>query len=393
MFAIGGSKSAEAAPIEDIGGYAWSSNIGWISFNCSNDSSCGTVSYGVTVDMANGDLSGYAWSSNIGWISFQETTGCPSGTCGAYIDDVSPSTLTGNKQVKGWARALSATEAGSGGWDGWIKLDSNQANPITYNFQTQQFLGYAWGSAVIGWISFSSQNLGTIPSYAVTGPGSGPDYLHTLGSIMTAPKCDTSGDSYLEIASAANGNVGNDFTYSAYSVSAASVIAALPTPYLDGGSSRIVARHYAATSTTSYRYAIYATQISTGLSTSTATSSLVSMPAGYTCQQNPGPTEFEFNDETFTLIPDTVRDDDMCTARGSFSHNGIHGTDVEVTCTLTSPPAAPETLNYQTSIIRDVSPGLHTYSCTIASSTDPLTVYDTFSIPRRCYKAPDVSEI
>ena len=50
-------------------GYMWSENDGWISLNCSNTSSCGTVSYGVMKN-GSGVLAGYAWGENTGWISF-----------------------------------------------------------------------------------------------------------------------------------------------------------------------------------------------------------------------------------------------------------------------------------------------------------------------------------
>ncbi len=55
-------------------GYAWSAEYGWISLNCSNDSSCSTVDYKVSND-GNGILSGYAWSETFGWIDFKPTNG------------------------------------------------------------------------------------------------------------------------------------------------------------------------------------------------------------------------------------------------------------------------------------------------------------------------------
>jgi len=42
--------------------------IGWISFNCTDTSSCVTQNYGVTINA--GNFEGYAWSSNLGWINF-----------------------------------------------------------------------------------------------------------------------------------------------------------------------------------------------------------------------------------------------------------------------------------------------------------------------------------
>ena len=55
-------------------GYAWGENVGWVSLNCTNDSSCGTASYGVS-NTTEGTLSGYAWSENAGWIQFNPTGG------------------------------------------------------------------------------------------------------------------------------------------------------------------------------------------------------------------------------------------------------------------------------------------------------------------------------
>lgn len=55
-------------------GYAFGESIGWISLNCSNDSSCASVEYKVANDGA-GNLSGYAWSENAGWINFNPSNG------------------------------------------------------------------------------------------------------------------------------------------------------------------------------------------------------------------------------------------------------------------------------------------------------------------------------
>ena len=87
--------------------------IGWISFSCKNPEAPAPYDFGVDISAANGLFSGYAWSENIGWISFNSSdlVGCPSGTCQASVN-----LTTG--QVSGWARALSY----GGGWDGWIKL-------------------------------------------------------------------------------------------------------------------------------------------------------------------------------------------------------------------------------------------------------------------------------
>jgi hypothetical protein len=118
--------------------------VGWVSMNSSycdtnNDgksegaAGCpaaltAMADYGVKFPGSNGDLSGYAWSPNIGYITFNraELTGCPSGTCAAY--------RVGN-DIRGWARivdiASAATAGNAGGWLGWISL--NHLNCDTNN--------------------------------------------------------------------------------------------------------------------------------------------------------------------------------------------------------------------------------------------------------------------
>ena len=143
---------------DNTSGFAWSENIGWISFNNLSDGSA--VNYGVNINSASGDLSGYAWSENVGWVSFNRAdAGNPpaapfnggSGPIAQY------NSSTG--ELTGWMRVL----ANGGGWDGWIKfynttLDSNG-----------DWHGWAWSSEVVGWLSFNSVEGGG--SYKVTSVG------------------------------------------------------------------------------------------------------------------------------------------------------------------------------------------------------------------------------
>jgi len=145
-FLVSESK-AQAISSDNVYGYAWSSNIGWISFNnCANPitpSTCTGQNYGVRYDISSGNLSGYAWSSNIGWISFNEN-GCPSGSCQANLN------LT-TVALTGWAKALSlSSDTESTDWaSGWINLSG-----VSFDMTTGDGSGYAWGSNVIGWIDF-----------------------------------------------------------------------------------------------------------------------------------------------------------------------------------------------------------------------------------------------
>lgn len=188
-------SSTNAGSSENVTGWAWSENIGWISFNsynCDSDSnglSDGTTgcpaagtpipNYGVNLDLISGKFSGYAWSENIGWISFNRnitnippsSDPCPDGSC---IAKVTPSGQVGKGDVniEGWARALvgcsavPCTSSGpSNGWDGWIKFDHTRSNEA-YIDSNNMFHNWAWGD-VVGWLSLNSSEGGGGFSYSV----------------------------------------------------------------------------------------------------------------------------------------------------------------------------------------------------------------------------------
>lgn len=160
FFLVGGVPKANAGATDRLAGWAWGENTGWISFNCTNRSSCATHDYGVTVNLATGALSGYAWSANVGWISFNaaDVAGCPVGTC-------TPTMMLGenNGSVNGYARIVSY-----GAGDGYIRLSSGASgiyatnNPagtqgVSYNYTTHELTGFAWSSE-LGWIKFGPTN-------------------------------------------------------------------------------------------------------------------------------------------------------------------------------------------------------------------------------------------
>jgi len=152
--------SARAPYVEPLSGHAWSSTIGWISFD--------GPGYGVVIEPVTGDIYGYAWSSTIGWIKFGGLENFPSGGG----DNARIDLVTG--AVAGWARACAATvnadctgavDPNAGDWDGWISLSCTNTGGCgagDYGLTTTSitpthgsFSGYAWGSLVIGWIDFS----------------------------------------------------------------------------------------------------------------------------------------------------------------------------------------------------------------------------------------------
>jgi hypothetical protein len=174
---------------DNISGWAWSDNIGWISFNNITDGSA--INYGVRISTSTGKFSGYAWSDNIGWISFNRSdTGpppeedpCPDGSCIAKLEHVNQLGFS-NVNVIGWARALSAcpsdtdgdgdlfndpcqsTDENVGGWSGWIKFNHGSSNEVYVDADPDgdnlaEFHGFAWSDQVVGWISFNCEEGGS----------------------------------------------------------------------------------------------------------------------------------------------------------------------------------------------------------------------------------------
>ena len=159
---------ARAGSGHNLSGFAWSENIGWISFNSINcdannngksDGGAGcppkntpVADYGVAI-ATNGSLSGYAWSENIGWISFNsaDTSGCPAMPCG-------PTLNRSQHKLDGWAKAIAAD---GNGWDGWIRLSGTNYGVTAFGCD---YDGWAWGSDVVGWIHFRGANYGLIGS-------------------------------------------------------------------------------------------------------------------------------------------------------------------------------------------------------------------------------------
>jgi len=148
-----------------LSGFAWSPNLGWISFSCSNIiGGCQNIDYGVSVVRPAGGFSGawetldgYAWANpkdrlaptdNVGWITFSSSglVNCPSDP-GANLDTTCKAEINfSTGEVRGWARACSVFQNGcsgalkadsaTGGWDGWIELaGTNHVSPVMSGLQ------------------------------------------------------------------------------------------------------------------------------------------------------------------------------------------------------------------------------------------------------------------
>lgn len=171
-------RSTHASVQKIVSGWAWSSNIGWISLSSTNATS-GGGNYSVIVDET-GVISGWAWSPNIGWISFNgsDTAGCP-GTSGNMECTATLNAVTG--EINGWARACAGTvnkrcvgESRTDGWDGWISLrGKNPDYGVSFTgVSPRQWDGFAWGGEVVGWISFHG-SIGGATSGSGSSSGSG----------------------------------------------------------------------------------------------------------------------------------------------------------------------------------------------------------------------------
>jgi len=130
--------AGQAKATANVWGWAWSENIGWISFNkdpyIANGHTVvtgggGSQPYGVTIN-PDGTFTGYAWSENIGWIRFDPP--------GPYPDAPSWSakvSLSGNQPVTGWARACSVFQSGCSG-DYF-----HGTGPVSNDLSTNPYLG------------------------------------------------------------------------------------------------------------------------------------------------------------------------------------------------------------------------------------------------------------
>ncbi|MBI2463163.1 MAG: hypothetical protein HYV65_02945 [Candidatus Spechtbacteria bacterium] len=191
-------KEAHASATDNVSGFAWSENIGWISFNDTDSGAGGGQSYGVNYTVATEQLTGYAWSENIGWIKFDPVGPYPGAPNNSAKLNLS------SEETSGWARACAGSpngdctggvgpNANSGGWDGWIKLakdssDGGASYGVIFTKVTKEFSGWAWGGDVVGWISFNSQTDGSGVQYAVKGSFNTPPTVSDL-STNTVSVC------------------------------------------------------------------------------------------------------------------------------------------------------------------------------------------------------------
>lgn len=112
----------------DINGWAWNTNLGWMSFYCGADGtnrgfSCGATQYGAYI-LSDGKVRGFGWGDNIGWINM----GCDSGKNGT-------------------------TDCGTVDYGVKAATADGEAGTACPNSKKGDLYGYAWTDTV-GWMNF-----------------------------------------------------------------------------------------------------------------------------------------------------------------------------------------------------------------------------------------------
>lgn len=195
---------AFAGTDDNVGGFAWSENIGWVNFNSSDPGAGGGADYGVNIDEGDGTMSGYAWSENIGWISFNAADaagcgGCSGDDCQAKVSQTL--NVSGQHEISGWAKVL----ANGGGWDGCVSLRGSNYG-VSIDPATGDFHGWAWSDMVLGWLSFNSVD---------SGAAGGPYKVYTSAGFSPTAKMECGGAGANCAYGACDNNAGG--TWTAYS--------------------------------------------------------------------------------------------------------------------------------------------------------------------------------
>lgn len=145
---VSAAAPALVAPAVDpyIRGWAWSSTIGWISFDCRDVGACG-INYKTALDLATGSVAAggehWAWSSTIGWIDTNPSGGYPEAPNHGLHLNMADGTMTG------WMRAIAYGD----GWDGWIKVTDAKVSAGGYiKNSAGTDGGWMWGSTNVGWV-------------------------------------------------------------------------------------------------------------------------------------------------------------------------------------------------------------------------------------------------
>ncbi len=233
LFLLPQSSQAQAIPMTELNGYAWSETVGWMSLNCktggpTGNDICASRNYRVTIN-SNRLLDGYAWSEHIGWVKFGglNVSNAPSGSGTSKVNAQVTGTYP-NLTFTGWARACAATLGGNctsattdpnaGGWDGWISLGGTNYSVRTSD-SGMVANSYAWGSQVVGWIDMFSRVTLLTPTATLSGTNCTiSEGASTCSSSLTWSFTNTSEPSLYNVARNTEYSTANSGTNKGFAV-------------------------------------------------------------------------------------------------------------------------------------------------------------------------------
>ncbi|KKU73984.1 MAG: hypothetical protein UX98_C0002G0014 [Parcubacteria group bacterium GW2011_GWA2_47_26] len=159
----------------NVHGFAWTDTFGWISLNCINywsggslESRCadaGGQNYGVRLEGGSdcgiypyNCLRGFAWSPNAGWICFgKDCPGDPPGSARSSYATTYLSSPPALRLVEGFARVMNLISADAG----WIDFNDSARGIIVTagSGPVMSLSGWAWNQNLdrtgLGWVQFS----------------------------------------------------------------------------------------------------------------------------------------------------------------------------------------------------------------------------------------------
>lgn len=152
-----GMPMVEATASDNVYGWAWGPNFGWIGLNCLNDydgdgkitlsspdeNHCSSGAYGVNIGVTGEfDDDSYAWSDHTGWMDFAPASTQAIDPEGGATQDC---TLNTDGTISGWVRSVAAHWPNPACYD-WVKMRGDimpnaDFDTYTWNAGTSTFQG------------------------------------------------------------------------------------------------------------------------------------------------------------------------------------------------------------------------------------------------------------
>lgn len=170
----------------ELDGYIWGETIGWVSLNCSNNSSCGSSNFKVS-NTSSGVLSGYAWGENAGWVNF-----------GPFANSATPSVAidsTGYFSGFAWSENF-----------GWIQFDCGVVNACV-NTDWRYPSGTSGSGGGTGVVIIPPSTTGTSGTTTTNGTTDGNG--NTVGATDAGGTTDTSGTTGTGFGTTSGGSTGS----------------------------------------------------------------------------------------------------------------------------------------------------------------------------------------